>query len=141
MKIGSLFNLCGDSHDLLEYFQDIDTLEQLISRLERLKHLPREDVQELLHCIIGLRASLNRVYDETIETSSTIDGDDLTPDDSDDLTPDDKPTDESVAALEATLEEIASQIVNPVSVPATEKPNSSETPRDADPNIVVPIAT
>jgi len=70
MKVSSLFNLITDGSDLLDFFQKVDTPEQLVSRLERLK---REAPDELLSCIIGLRTSVSTALDDTLEMSAVID--------------------------------------------------------------------
>ena len=37
MKVSSLFDLIADSRDLVEFFDGVNSKEQLVSRLERLK--------------------------------------------------------------------------------------------------------
>jgi hypothetical protein len=70
VKVSSFFNLIVDGSDLLDFFQKVDTSEQLVSRLERLK---REAPDELLSCIVGLRASIATALDDTLEMSAVLD--------------------------------------------------------------------
>jgi hypothetical protein len=72
MQIGHLIDLTNDASDLLDFFDGVETQEQLVSRLERLKRGP---IEELLACITGLRASNQQFRDDTVEPSGSIDGD------------------------------------------------------------------
>jgi hypothetical protein len=90
MQIKHLFHLITDSSDLLDLFDQVETKDQLISRLEMLK---RQDTSELLSCIEGLRQSANECLEDTIEPGGSLDADD----DDDDL------------GIEAELEAIAQE--------------------------------
>ena len=37
MKLSSLFTVITDANDVLDFFEGVDTTDQLVSRLERLK--------------------------------------------------------------------------------------------------------
>jgi len=91
MKISSLVNLVVDASDLLDFFEKIDTPDQLISRLELLK---RKGTTDLLSCIEGLRGSVSAAVADTIETTGSIDEGDQSGEDDD------------LAGLEAELAEI-----------------------------------
>lgn len=67
MKVFSLFNLIRDASDLLDFFDNVESPEQLVSRLERLK---RQDSRNLLACIDGLRASVDDALEDTLEMSA-----------------------------------------------------------------------
>jgi hypothetical protein len=73
MKFKSLFNMSADVTDLLSFFEDVESPEQLISRLERLK---RGSAEEMMTCIEGLRHSLTAAMDDTLEMSASLDDDD-----------------------------------------------------------------
>ena len=70
MKIASLFDLITDASDVLDFFERVDTPEQLVSRLERLK---RQGAEELLNCVDGLRSSIAAILQDTLEMSATVD--------------------------------------------------------------------
>ena len=70
MRMQSIFDLITDSNDLLSFFEEVDTPEQLISRLERLK---RKGADELMSCIAGLRHSVTSILDDTLEMSPSLD--------------------------------------------------------------------
>jgi hypothetical protein len=70
MKIGNLFDLLTDARDVLEFFEGCHNREQLVSRLERLK---RQGSEELMECIDGLRVTLDRTFDDTLEMSASLD--------------------------------------------------------------------
>jgi hypothetical protein len=67
MKVSSLFNIVADGNDVLEFFDRVETVDQLISRLERLK---RQGAEELLLCLDGLRSSITKALDDTLEMNS-----------------------------------------------------------------------
>lgn len=82
MRIGSLFNLITDARDVLDFlFEGVETKEQLVSRLERLKR--GETVEELLACLFSLNSSAAAVLDETLEMNASMDEPD--PGEDDDL--------------------------------------------------------
>lgn len=79
MKIKYLVNLTTDATDLLAFFEGVETPEQLVSRLERLKRGNSESGtplrEDLLACIVGARASVKDVWEDTIEPSGSLDED------------------------------------------------------------------
>ena len=75
MKISSLFSLLTNATGFLDFFEGIDTREQLVSRLERLKH---QGTEELLDSIYTARGSIEEMLDDTIETSAPLEGPDET---------------------------------------------------------------
>lgn len=111
MKVSSFFNLIVDGSDLLDFFQKVDTSEQLVSRLERLK---RDAPDELLSCIVGLRASIATALDDTLEMSAVLDEPD---NDSPDL-------DSELASLE----ENDGEMQNPTEPPPTKDSNNAVPP-------------
>jgi hypothetical protein len=68
MKISSLFNVMTDANDILDFFENVNTTDQLVSRLERLKQQPGR--ANLLACLDSLRASTYELLDDTLEVSS-----------------------------------------------------------------------
>jgi len=73
MKVSSLFNIIADANDVLDFFINVETTEQLVSRLERLK---RQGSDDLLACVEGLRGSVSEALDDTLEMSASLDDDD-----------------------------------------------------------------
>lgn len=97
MKISGLFSLLTSTTGLLDFFEGVDTEEQLISRLERLK---RQAPDALLDSIYDARSAVTEVFDDTIETTSTVEGEDMELDTMEDeelekLTADEKQTSEN----------------------------------------------
>jgi len=80
MKISSLFDLLTDAKDVLDAFEGVETREQIVSALERLKH---QDTELLLDCLTSLAVSVNRALNDTMEMSAVVDDDE--PDDDGDL--------------------------------------------------------
>lgn len=74
MKVASLFDLVADSKNILDFFERVETAEQLISRLERLK---RQGTTELLDSLAELRTSIDNVLMDTLEMSALADGNDF----------------------------------------------------------------
>lgn len=68
MKISSFFNLLTDLIDWNDLFEEVESREQLVSRLERLKHRP-DDVLALLH---GSRLSVEKTMGDTLEMSPDL---------------------------------------------------------------------
>ena len=68
MKISSLFTVMTDANDILDFFENVNTTDQLVSRLERLKQQPGR--ANLLACIDSLRASIYELLDDTLEVST-----------------------------------------------------------------------
>jgi hypothetical protein len=67
MKISSLFDLLTDASNVLDFFEQVETPEQLVSRLE---HLKRRGCKDLLACLDGLRGSVADVLDDSLEVSA-----------------------------------------------------------------------
>ena len=78
MKVSSLFTMITDANDVLDFFEGVETTDQLVSRLERLK---RQGTDDLLDCLYALRSSIATALDDTLEMSADL-GD---PDDEDNL--------------------------------------------------------
>lgn len=120
MKIANLYNVLTDASNLLDFFERVETPEQLVSRLERLK---RQDSKNMMDCIDGLRGSIADTLDDTLEmmemsaplgtTESSSDDDDL-----------DGLTDADIASLnEEGFEPQKGE--NSAETPETEKQNST----------------
>jgi len=109
MKMGSLFDLVADGNDLLSFFEDVNTAEQLVSRLERIK---RRGPRELLEAIGALRASIDVLMEDTMEMSPSLEESESAPD-------------PSSAELDAELEAIAGDVE---SAEAPEAPEAPEVP-------------
>jgi hypothetical protein len=73
MKVSSVFNLMTDSSDVLDFFEGVESTEQLVSRLDRLK---RQGPDELLDCLYALRSSIVALLDDTLEMSALGEPDD-----------------------------------------------------------------
>jgi len=101
MKVSSLLGVYNSARNLLDFFEDVQTVEQLVSRLERLKKTKQE---ELLDSIDDLREAAVVLADDTFEMggSST---DDLEEDESDDLLGDDFPDLEDEEPEKEVIEE------------------------------------
>ena len=104
MKISSLFDIITDANDVLDFFDRVETPEQLISRLERLK---RQGVEELFACIEGLRASVSSALNDTLEMNASLD--------------DPSDEEEDLTDLDAALSDLE-----------TENPNSAASPPAED---------
>lgn len=118
MKVSSLFNLITDSSDILDFFERVESPEQLVSRLERLK---RQGAEELFACLIGLRATVQATLDDTFEMNAAL-GE---PED------DASTLDDEIAGL--SLDDSPAE-----SKPEPEKQNPTVTPTAKDPNNVAP---
>jgi hypothetical protein len=113
MKVSSLFNLIRDASDLLDFFENVESPEQLISRLERLK---RQDSRNLLACVDGLRASVDDALEDTLEMSAADTDATVLEDDNDsDL------TDDSTLDLNRLIGEDEKQNSAPAAPPENEK--------------------
>ena len=136
MKVSSLFDLITDSRDLVQFFDGVDSKEQLVSRLERLK---RMDVEDLYACIEGLRATITKTLDDTLEMTAVLDEEEP------DTLPDEAFPDTS--ALDRELEELGKEVGmsdgsdDETSSPSAESDaknqNSESDSIAADPNIPV----
>lgn len=73
MKMRSLFNLIEDAQEISELFARVETPEQMVSFLERLK---KSGATELLEGMQALRLSVHAVLEDTFELGGTIGGDD-----------------------------------------------------------------
>lgn len=105
MKIGTLFDLLTDTRDILEFFDGCVTKEQLVSRLERLK---RQGADDLLSCVDGLRVTLDRTFEDTLEMSASLDDQNELEDDAVD-----KELDDLVGKLDEPVEEPNANDQNP----------------------------
>lgn len=79
MKVSSLFNMVTDLSDMLDFFEGVETTDQLISRLDRLKR----QADHLLDCIYAAKSSAATFLDDTLEISPLNE-----PDEEDSLTGD-----------------------------------------------------
>ena len=125
MKISSLYNMITDASDVLDYFEGVDSQDQLISRLERLKH---SDIGDLMACIDGLRSSVSEILDESLEVSTIlneIDGEDNTDDELNDAELDNLIREKTSLVPAASLESVATgKLENPMA----EKQNPDDQP-------------
>jgi len=125
MRIGTLFDLFTDAKDLCALFENVETKDQLVSRLEVLKH---KDTDELLGCLAGTRASLDHMYKETFEMSATVSEGEI-----EDLTEGDDEIDQVLSDVEREFpdESQESMSENPISPSpvAVADPKSGETPK------------
>jgi hypothetical protein len=69
MKVSSVFNLMTDSSDVLDFFEGVESTDQLVSRLDRLK---RQGADSLLDCLYALRSSNATLLDDTLEMSPSL---------------------------------------------------------------------
>lgn len=115
MKISSLFDLITDGRDLLDFFEGVDTKEQLVSRLERLK---RQAPDEILECVEGLRTSVAAALADTLEMSAVLDDEEET----------DLGIDTELDQIAKDEEDAEVENPNPQTPPATEKPKDDVTP-------------
>ena len=74
MKVASLFDLVNDAKLILDFFERVESPEQMVSRLERLK---RQGTTELLESLADLRSSIDNVMMDTLEMSALTDDDDF----------------------------------------------------------------
>lgn len=77
MKIRSLFDMIQDSRDVADFFENVETTDQMVSRLERIK---RQGAEELLACIEALRISVDSALEDTLEMAASNPGEDDIPD-------------------------------------------------------------
>ncbi len=73
MKIRSLFALAQDTRDVLDFFERVESTNQMVSALERLK---RNEAEDFLVCIEALKNSLAVLLNDTIEFGSDFEDDD-----------------------------------------------------------------
>lgn len=77
MKFKSIFHLVEDAQEICSLFDNVETTEQMISTLERLK---KQFPEEILSLIQSLRLSTEAILEDTFEPGGTVGGD---PDDAD----------------------------------------------------------
>ena len=86
MRFRSFFDVIGDAKDVVEFFDGVDSVEQMVSKLERIK---RRDTEEFLVCVQSLKLSIDAAMDDTFEMGSSVevneDEPDLTEEEIDDL--------------------------------------------------------
>lgn len=73
MKMRTLFNLLEDADDIASLFAKVETPEQMVSLLERLK---KQGATEFLESVQSLRLSLQAAMEDTLEIGGAIGGDD-----------------------------------------------------------------
>ena len=128
MKISSLFAVMTDANDILDFFENVNTTDQLVSRLERLKQQPGR--ANLLACIDSLRASIYELLDDTLEVSTF--GGEAESDLEDNLTLDaelDSLVADTMPAVPSDVPQAPTQppVPDGISYPATEKQISEPT--------------
>lgn len=72
MKFRTLFGLVGDAQDVVDFFRDVETVEQMISRLERLK---KREADDFMVCIQSLKISIESAMEDTLEMGGNTDVD------------------------------------------------------------------
>lgn len=70
MKMRALFNLVEDAQGISDLFARVESPEQMVSTLERVK---KQHAPEFLELIESLRFSLEAVFSDTLELGGTID--------------------------------------------------------------------
>jgi hypothetical protein len=73
MKMRTLFNLLEDADEISSLFAKVDTPEQMVSLLERLK---KQGTTEFLESIQSIRLSLQAAMEDTLEMGGTVGADD-----------------------------------------------------------------
>ena len=73
MKIRTLFNLLDDAQEVTSLFLKVETPEQMVSTLERLK---KQGAAEFLESIQTLRLSVEATYEESLEMGGGLGFDD-----------------------------------------------------------------
>jgi hypothetical protein len=68
MKIQSLFDLITDARDVTDFFAKVESPEQMVSRLERIK---RGEAEDFLATVEALQISLAGMLEDTLEMSSS----------------------------------------------------------------------
>ncbi len=69
MKFRSFFDVIGDAKDVAEFFEGVETVEQMVSKLERIK---RRDAEEFLVCVQSMKISVEQALEDTLEMGSTF---------------------------------------------------------------------
>lgn len=94
MKIKSLFDVIQDARDIVDCFENVTSVEQMVSRLERIK---RNESADFLVLIDALKISLQGLLHDTLEIGSS----EMDDDDGDEDLSMDGLSDEEIAALES----------------------------------------
>lgn len=115
MRISSLFDIITDANDLLDLFDGVESSEQLVSRLDRLK---RQGKDEMFACIQGLRGSVTSALNDTLEMNASLDE------------PEVDDTDEDLGNLDAELADLDAENEIPAESPPAEiaKKDDTSTP-------------
>jgi|SRR5579863_1310167 hypothetical protein len=72
MKLRTLFNLIEDADEISTLFSKVETPEQMVSLLERLK---KQGAAELLQSVQSLRLSVQAAMEDTLELGGSIGAD------------------------------------------------------------------
>jgi hypothetical protein len=99
MKMRTLFNLLEDADEISSLFAKVDTPEQMVSLLERLK---KQGATEFLESVQSLKLSLQAAMEDTLEMGGTVGADD-----------DDNFTGDGVSGDEDLLSELGDEDENP----------------------------
>lgn len=73
MRLQTLFDLFQDAQEVLSFFDNVTTTDQLVSRLDRLKRQSPEDFAE---CLDSLRFSVSAALEENLELGGPITSED-----------------------------------------------------------------
>lgn len=114
MKIQDLFDLLRSVDDFLSYFENVNTPQQLVSRLEQLK---RQDPEGLFDCLEDLRMAEAAALEANLELGGALVSE---PDESDDLL-------SNLAAFSETPDEPPSETTTDEKTPEAENSSSQET--------------
>lgn len=71
MKFSNLFHLVEDAQEISSMFESVETPDQMVSALERLKKHP----SEVLEIVQSLRLSTEAVLEDVIEPGGVVGGD------------------------------------------------------------------
>lgn len=107
MKVQSIFDLVQDSRDLTDFFTNVETPEQMVSRLERIK---KGEAEEFLIAIESLRMANENILSDMLEVGGSL----SEADDFDDSTLDD-------LGRDAPASPLAPLPTSPI-IPSTEEP-------------------
>lgn len=110
MKMRTLFNLIEDADEITSLFSKVETPEQMVSLLERLK---KQGAAEFLDSIQSLRLSLQSAMEDTLEIGGALGADE-----------DDNFTSEGVGEEDDLLEGIADEDENVAAKPETQETKS-----------------
>jgi hypothetical protein len=62
--------MVGDAQDVVDFFKDVETIEQMISKLERIK---KREADDFLVCIQALKISIDSAMEDTLEMGGSVD--------------------------------------------------------------------